>query len=93
LVHRHPGGVAWSVGGRAAILDKLVRELGITFTPQHPKRELRQAGALFESETAFRDIFANHVVVDGNMITGQNQNAGAEVAQRMMEIIEQKVTR
>jgi putative intracellular protease/amidase len=73
-----------------AVTDKQVRELGITFSPQHPERELRQANALFESETAFRDMFANHVVVDGNMVTGQNQNAGAEVAQRMMEIIEQK---
>jgi putative intracellular protease/amidase len=72
-----------------AVTDKQVRELGITFTPQHPERELRQAGALFESETAFRDMFANHVVVDGNLVTGQNQNAGAEVAQRMLEIIEQ----
>ena len=76
-----------------AVTDKQVRELGITFTPQHPERELRQAGALFESETAFRDIFANHMVVDGNLVTGQNQNAGAEVAQRMLEIIEDKGTR
>ena len=76
-----------------AVTDKQVRELGITYTPQHPERELRQAEALFEGETAFRDIFANHVVVDSSMVTVQNQNAGAEVAQRMLEIIEQKVTR
>jgi putative intracellular protease/amidase len=71
-----------------AVTDKQVRELGITITPQHPERELRVAGALFESETAFRDFFASHVVVDGTFVTGQNQNDGAEVAQRMMEIIE-----
>ena len=70
------------------VTDKQVQELGITITPQHPERELRAAGALYESETAFRDIFASHVVVDGTLITGQNQNDGAEVAQRMMEIIE-----
>ncbi len=68
--------------------DKQIRELGITITPQHPERELRAAGALYESETAFRDMFASHVVVDGTLVTGQNQNDGAEVAQRMMEIIE-----
>jgi len=71
-----------------AVTDKQVRELRITVTPQHPERELRAAGALFESETAFRDFFASHVVVDGTFVTGQNQNDGAEVAQRMMEIIE-----
>jgi putative intracellular protease/amidase len=76
-----------------AVTDKQVRELGVTFTPQHPERELRQAGAIFESATAFRDMFANHVVVDGNLVTGQNQNAAAEVAQRMMELIELKGTR
>jgi putative intracellular protease/amidase len=53
-------------------------------TPQHPDRELRAAGARFESRKAFRDIFANHSVVDGRLVTGQNQNAGAEVANKMM---------
>jgi putative intracellular protease/amidase len=76
-----------------AVTDKQVRELGVTFTPQHPERELRQAGAIFESATAFRDMFANAVVVDDNLVTGQNQNAAAEVAQKMMELIELKGTR
>lgn len=53
-------------------------------TPQHPERELRGTGALFESKAAFRDMFANHVVVDGRMVTGQNQNAGVEAASKMM---------
>ena len=66
------------------VTDKQVKELGITITPQHPERELRAAGALFESQTAFRDMFANHSVVDGRLVTGQNQNAGAEVANKMM---------
>jgi putative intracellular protease/amidase len=67
-----------------AVTNKQVEELGITQTPMHPERELRAAGALFESATAFRDIFANHIVEDGRLITGQNQNAGTEVAVRMM---------
>ena len=33
---------------------------------------------------AFQDVFANHSVVDGRLVTGQNQNAGAEVAHKMM---------
>ncbi|MBI4766522.1 MAG: type 1 glutamine amidotransferase domain-containing protein [Deltaproteobacteria bacterium] len=68
------------------VTDKQVRELGITMTPQHPERELRAAGALFESKTAFRDMFANHSVVEGRLVTGQNQNAGAEVANKMMSV-------
>ncbi len=73
-----------------AVTDKQVRELDITITPQHPERELRAAGALFESKTAFRDVFANHVVIDGTIVTGQNQNAGAEVAQKMMGLLEKR---
>jgi putative intracellular protease/amidase len=67
-----------------AVTDKQVQELKITITPQHPEHELRAAGARFECQTAFRDIFANHSVVDDRIVTGQNQNAGAEVANKMM---------
>jgi putative intracellular protease/amidase len=73
-----------------AVTDKQVRELGIEITPQHPEKELRKAGALFEAATAWRDIFANHVVMDGTIVTGQNQNAGAEVAQDMMMLLSNK---
>ena len=76
-----------------AVTDKQVRELGITITPLHPERELRKAGALYESETAFRDIFASHVVVDRNLVTGQNQNDGAHVAQLMMAIVEKRTAK
>lgn len=69
-----------------AVTDAQIRQLGITMTPQHPERELRHAGALFESRQAFWDIFANHVVVDGHLVTGQNQNAGTETAEAMLRI-------
>ncbi len=80
------------VAGRhiTAVTDKQVRELGITETPQHPEAELRKLGALYESKSAFRDIFANHIVEDSNLITGQNQNAGGEVAQKMMQRLMEK---
>lgn len=68
-----------------AVTDKQVKELGISMTPQHPERELRAAGALYESESAFQDMFADHVVVDGRLVTGQNQNAGLEAAEKMMQ--------
>lgn len=77
------------VNGRrlTAVTDKQVRELGITFTPRHPERDLRAAGAKFEGSTGFRDIFASRVVTDGRLVTGQNQNDGAETADRMMQVI------
>ena len=77
------------VAGRrvSAVSDKQVRELGIESTPHHPETELRRVGAEFESETKFRDPLANHWVVDGNLVTGQNQNAGPMVAREMLEIL------
>jgi putative intracellular protease/amidase len=68
------------------VTNKQIEELGISITPQHPERELRAAGAKFESATAFRDIFANHVVIDRRIVSGQNQNAGAEVANMMIKL-------
>lgn len=67
-----------------AVTDRQVAQLRITMTPQHPERELRAAGARFESRRAWFEPFANHVVEDGRLITGQNQNAGAAVAQAMI---------
>jgi putative intracellular protease/amidase len=34
----------------------------------------------------FRDFFANHVTIDGWLVTGQNQNAGEEVAVEMVKL-------
>lgn len=69
-----------------AVTNKQIEELRISITPQHPERELRKAGAKFESATAFLDIFANHVVIDRGIVSGQNQNAGAEVANIMIKL-------
>lgn len=73
-----------------AVTDKQVHELGVSSTPQHPETELRKAGAVFESATRWRDFLANHVAVDGDLVTGQNQNAGPVVARRMMERVLEK---
>lgn len=70
----------------SAVTDKQVRELGIASTPQHPESELRAKGACFESSTRFRDPFANHWVVDGNLVTGQNQNAAPMVARELLRL-------
>jgi putative intracellular protease/amidase len=67
-----------------AVTDRQVRQLRITATPLHPERELRAAGAIFESRTRRLEILADHVVADGRLVTGQNQNAGEGCAQMMM---------
>ena len=74
------------------VTNKQIKELGIYFTPQHPEDELIKAGVIFESKTAFRDVFANLTISDeeAKFVTGQNQNAGHETPQKMMEILKNK---
>jgi putative intracellular protease/amidase len=69
-----------------AVTDRQVKQLGIQKTPQHPERELRAAGAHFESATAAFEPLANLTVADGRLVTGQNQNAGTETAQKMLQV-------
>ena len=82
------------IAGRrmTGVTDKQVKELGISLTPQHPETELRKAGAVFESSTAFRDLFATHVVIDDEkrFVTGQNQNSGLEAAYKILQLVAEK---
>ena len=82
------------IAGRrmTGVSDKQVRELGIEVTPLHPETELRKAGARYESQTAFRDLLATHVVVDDEkrFVTGQNQNSGLETAHVMMRVLAER---
>lgn len=71
----------------SAVTDKQITELGITHTPMHPERDLRAAGVVFEAETKFRDFLANNVVIDGRIVTGQNQNSATETAVKMMQVL------
>jgi hypothetical protein len=76
------------------VSDKQVRELGISITPQHPETELRKIGAIYEKDTAFRDFtMANLTVVDGRIVTRQNQNAGSETAQKMMAVLVEEMAK
>lgn len=72
------------------VTDKQVEELGIQITPMHPETELRATNAVFESEVGWRDFFATHTVVDGNLVTGQNQNSGSETAHRILELLAER---
>jgi putative intracellular protease/amidase len=82
------------IAGRrmTGVTDKQVEELGIELTPLHPETELRKAGVVFESQTAFKDFLATHVVVDDEQrfVTGQNQNSGLETAHTMMRILSER---
>ena len=74
------------------VTDKQITELGIDFTPLHPETALREAGVVFEANTARRDMFATHTVVDdeGRFVTGQNQNAGHVTAHEMMRLVAER---
>jgi putative intracellular protease/amidase len=87
LKARTPSGEPLVRGRRlTAVTDKQIHELGVEITPLHPESALRRAGALFEGRHhRARDFFANHFVADGDLITGQNQNAGPMVARLMMQ--------
>lgn len=72
------------------VTNKQVDELGIGITPQHPETELRRLNANFVAETAFRDFFATYVAVDGNIVTGQNQNSSGETAQTLLKMLSEQ---
>ncbi|MDX1958188.1 MAG: type 1 glutamine amidotransferase domain-containing protein [Leptospiraceae bacterium] len=72
------------------VTDKQLKDFGIYFTPRHPETELRKAQAKYESESTWLDFFATHVSVDGQLVTGQNQNSSAEASHRILEILAKK---
>jgi len=82
------------IAGRkmTGVTNRQLDALNIEFTPKHPETELKKAGAIFESETAFNDFFATHVTVDyeERFITGQNQNSGLEVSHKITEILSKR---
>ena len=69
------------------VTDRQIKQLGIQVTPKHPETEMRKVGARFEANTARIEMLATHVVVDGNIVTGQNQNSGYETAARILELL------
>lgn len=72
------------------VTDKQVKELRIEVTPYHPEEELRAQNANFVSATGFRDFFATYVAVDGNIVSGQNQNSSGETAQTLLRLLSEK---
>ena len=67
------------------VTNDQINTFGIAVTPKHPEEELKKAGGLFECQHGWLDPFATHTSIDGNLITGQNQNSGYETAHRILE--------
>ncbi len=67
------------------VTDDQINTFGIAITPKHPEDELKKAGAIYECQHAWREPFAPHTTIVGNLITGQNQNSGYETAHRIPE--------
>ena len=88
-LHPHYRGRRFDLPGmRALVITTSQATLGITYTPQHPETVVRQADANYQSNRALLDVLANLTIVDGRIVTGQNQNAGAETAEKMMALLE-----
>jgi putative intracellular protease/amidase len=67
------------------VTNEQINTFGIAVTPKHPEEELRKLGAIYECQHAWRDPFATHTTIDGNLVTGQNQNSGYETSHRILE--------
>ena len=82
------------IAGRrvTGVSDRQIKQLGINFTPQHPEKELRKAGGIYEKQEKLLEFFATHTVVDDEkrFVTGQNQNSSHETAQKIMTILEER---
>jgi len=83
------GGVFVQGRNMSAVTNRQIEQLGIaSTTPLHPETELRKRGAnFFASHGVLTDLDQSMVVVDGQLVTGQNQNSACETAQRMMDQI------
>lgn len=71
------------------VSDKQVKELGIDVAPWHPETQLRKADAIYQNQTAFRDLFAAQLVNgdEQRQVSGQNQDSGLKTAHKMMGIL------
>ena len=77
----------------AAVTNKQIAELLIKDTPMHPETEMKNAGAEFKSRRGLLDVLSTNVVVDGNLVTGQNQNSAGETAQLLLSKLFDKQTK
>jgi len=72
------------------VTDKQIEQLGIaSLTPMHPEDELKKAGAIYEcNHGVITDLNQNDVVIDGRIVTGQNQQGSCQVPQELMTMLQ-----
>lgn len=71
------------------VTDRQIEQLGIAkITPLHPEDALNKAGAVYECKHGLiSDLLENDVVVDGRIVTGQNQMGSCQVPQLLMGML------
>jgi len=75
------------------VTQKQIASFGIEYTPYHPEKELKKAGALYQaSHEKPIDQFNTLTVIDAEkrFVTGQNQNSSHETAQLLMKTLQEK---
>ena len=91
LIHAHNEHGAPLVEGRrvCGVTDQQIKDLGQWDTlPFHPELELRRARADFRAKKGtVTDFFSTHVEIDGQLVTGQNQNSACEVGAAILEVL------
>lgn len=72
------------------VTNKQLKELRITSTPLHPETELVNQGANYCYNSKFLDVLTSFIIVDGNIVSGQNQNSSGQVAQKLLFMLSKK---
>jgi putative intracellular protease/amidase len=74
------------------VTNKQLKQLMVGKTPKHPETELINAKANYKSKSSLIDMFSTHVEVDKEhlIVTGQNQKACIETAQKALELLLQR---
>jgi len=71
----------------SGVTNKQLVELGVYFiTTVHPETALSEEGAIFAGKGGLLDILESSVIIENNLVTGQNQNSGCAVAQEMLRL-------
>jgi len=75
------------------VTNKQLKELMVGQTPKHPETELRNANAIYKSNSGLIDMFKNYVEIDEEhlIVTGQNQKGGLETAQSALKMLVDKL--
>jgi putative intracellular protease/amidase len=84
----------------ALLLRKILQRLGL-HPDDHDRLKVDLTGqraliiatnhAALDASSRISDVLANHGVVDGNLVTGQNQNAGPMVAREMLRLAQERL--